>query len=175
MPRKIVNKQIREHLNAKAKRTLEKGLQWPYNGMVSDITSGIQGCCNYLVALGLICYSEMCGRQWFFDVDPKAENHECLLQFLKYMGAGSALQKIVNYKGESVHFSDAIRNGLVHEYFLKSRKGSVSMISPCADAMETGFHIPSEDEVHIVAVPYFNLFCRALQKAQSEGILRWKR
>jgi hypothetical protein len=175
VPRKIVDMQTREKLDAKAKRAIERHLEWPYNGMVSDITSGIQGCCNYLVALGLICYSEMCGRQWFFNGDPKAENHECLIQFLKYMGAGRALQKIVNFEGKRINFSDAIRNGLVHEYFLKSRKGSVSMTSSHAEAKETGFYIPVEDEVHIVVVPYFNLFCCALQKAQNEGILRWKR
>jgi hypothetical protein len=175
MPRKIADNQIRKQLNAKAKRVFEKRLPWPYNGMVSDITSGIQSCCNYLVALGLISYSEMCGRQLFFNGDPQAKNHECLLKFLKYMGSDSALQKLVSYQGEKIHFSDAIRNGLVHEYFMKPAKGSVVMITSAIDALETGFHIPSESEVHLVAVPYFNLFCGAIEKAKTEGILFWKR
>ena len=152
MPRKIVNKEIREQLNARAKRVFEKHLPWPYNGMVSDITSGIQSCCNYLVALGLISYSEMCGRQFFFEGDPNAKNHTCLIKFLEYMGSGSALQKLVSCKGERIHFSDAIRNGLIHEYFMKPEKGSVVMIASEADAFETGFYIPSESEVHLVAV-----------------------
>lgn len=175
MPRKIVNKAIREQLNAKAKRVFEKHLTWPYNGMVSDITSGIQSCCNYLVALGLISYSEICGRQFFFKGDPIAENYTCLIKFLKYMGSGNALQKLVNYKGKRIHFSDAIRNGLVHEYFMKPEKGGVVMIASEVDAIETGFYIPSESEVYLVAVPYFNLFCSAIEKAKTEGILLWHR
>lgn len=175
MPRKIAADQIRKQLNAPKKRAFEKRLPWPYNGMVSDITTGIQGCCNYLIALGLICYSEMCGRQWFFNGDPQTKNYECLLQFLEYMGSNSALKKIVCYQGKKLHFSDAIRNGLVHEYFMKPAEGSVVMIASAPDALETGFHIPSESEVHLVAVSYFNLFCAAIENAKNEGILIWKR
>lgn len=175
MPRKIIEEEARRQLNARAKRALEKRLPWPYSGMVSDLTSAIQGCCNYLAALGLVCYSEICGRQWFFAGDTDEANYKCLLCFLRYMGAGTALQKIVNYKGEKVHFSNAVRNGLVHEYFLKPRTGSVAMTSQIPEVLRTGFYIPSPDEVHIVVVPYFNLFCAALERAQRKGLLQWSR
>ena len=175
MPRKIIGEDARRQLNARAKRALERRLPWPYNGMVSDLTSAIQGCCNYLAALGLICYSEICGRQWFFAGNAQTNGYECLLYFLKDMGAGSVLQKIVSYKGETVHFSDAVRNGLVHEYFLKSRIGSVAMTCQITEALRTGFHIPSQDEVHIFVIPYFNLFCDALERRnQRKGLLQWR-
>ena len=164
-----LGKKYKEQLDYKAKRKLHRRFPWPYNGMINDLYRSIVSKSNYLAAMGLICYSEICGRQFFHNSDTKAKNYECLLDFIKYMGGCKAIKRLVNFEGKEIDFSDAIRNGLVHEYFLKTPKGGIAMFSEEPDAIETGFLIKNKQEVYLVVAPYYNLFCSALIKAQKEG------
>lgn len=172
-----LNKKYRDQLDYKSKRKLHLRFPWPYNGMIADVYHAIIDRSNYLAAMGLICYSEICGRQFFHDGDSKHDNYECLLDFIKYMGGGAALTRLINYEGNEIHFTDAIRNGLVHEYFLKTAKGGIAMFSDKAESIETGFYIKDKSEVYLAVVPYYNLFCNALIKAQKEKLIpdTWKR
>jgi hypothetical protein len=43
--------------------TIAPDLPWPYNGIVRDLTVAVENGCNYLAALGLVCWSEFLGRQ----------------------------------------------------------------------------------------------------------------
>ena len=43
--------------------TVARDLPWPYNGIVHDLTIAVENGCNYLATLGLICWSELIGRQ----------------------------------------------------------------------------------------------------------------
>ncbi|MBT4526505.1 MAG: hypothetical protein HOC24_08140 [Deltaproteobacteria bacterium] len=124
-----------------------------------------------------ICYSEICGRQLFHNGDSRSNNFECLLDFIKYMGGKNSLTKLINYEEKEIHFTDAIRNGLVHEYFLKTSKGGVALVSQRLESIETGFYIKDNVEVYLIVVPYYNLFCNALIKAQKERKIsdNWKR
>ncbi len=141
VPRRLNDRRVLLQLDARAKRVLARRLPWPYGGMVSDISSAIQTCSNYLAALGLACYTETCGRELLFQGSRSKKDWECFNEFVRYMGAGPALQRRVLYKGKTLFLKDAVRNGLAHEYFLKADSGTVAMISSSHEALQTGFVI----------------------------------
>jgi len=47
----------------------------------------------------------------------------------------------------------------------------VAMISPDPEAQRLGFLIREPNMVALVAVPFFHLFCRGLERALDEGRL----
>jgi hypothetical protein len=163
---------IRKQINSRSIRPFARSLPWPYNGMVNDILGSIQTGGNYLAALGLASYTEVCGRQIFYSGKP-GEDWKCYNDFLKYMGAGEVLNKKILFKNKKVYFKDAVRNGLVHHYFMKIGSGAVAMNSSKRDAIRTGFLANEPNEIIMVVIPYFNLFCSALKKAKLEGKLKW--
>jgi hypothetical protein len=93
---------------------------WPlsYDGMYNDLTrSIILAKANYLVALGLFCYTEIVGRDLLrfrkHTMDGRYDNKECFDTFLReYMGYGQLLDAYP-------HLYDIFRNGLCHGYFIK--------------------------------------------------------
>lgn len=164
---------IRKQLNAKSIRPFARSLPWPYSGMVNDLTSAIQTGSNYLVALGLASYTEVCGRQIVFGGDTKKSYDRCFNAFLEYMGIGEVLDWEIIFKGNRKKIKETVRNGLVHEYFLKVHKGTVAMISNDREANRLGFLLRSPNKLVMVVVPYFKLFCEALRKAKREDKLAW--
>lgn len=165
--------EVRRELNSRSIRALAHELPWPYNGMVNDILGAIQTCGNYLAALGLASYTEVCGRQMFFIGDNKKKDWECFNRFFEYMGAGEILIKKLQFEGKDILFKDAVRNGLVHRYFMKVGSGAVAMNSSNAEAKRTGFLIKEPNDIVLVVIPYFALFCAALKKANEQGLLKW--
>lgn len=130
----------------------------------------------YLAAAGLVCYTEVCGRQMFFNGNPNVDGYKCFAGFLEYMGADRVLGQVVTYRGKPHKFRDAVRNGLLHEYFMKANRGGVAMTSGNPMAKETGFIIKSDGTVWFAVTPYFNLFAGALDRAQKAGELpQWQR
>lgn len=166
--------EIRRKLNSRSIRTFARTLPWPYNGMVNDVLGSIQTGGNYLAALGLASYTEVCGRQVFFYGDNNKKDWECYNKFVEYMGAGETLNKRLKFEGKDIFFKDAVRNGLVHRYFMKVGSGAVAMYSSKAEAKRTGFLVKEPAEVVMVVIPYFALFCAALKKTREQGLLRWK-
>lgn len=166
---RVTTEQVLKRLDAAAKVELVNNLPWPYNGMVADITSAIETGCNYLAALGLSCYTEFCGRELLFGGDEKKKDWECFNEFVRYMGAGDLLDMQITFQGQPIYFKDAVRNGLVHRYFMKVEQGVVAMISDDAEANRLGFLVKEPAKVAMVVVPFFDLFCRGLKRAKSEG------
>ena len=166
---RVANEEVLKSLEPAAKVQLAKDLTWPYNGMVADITSAIETNCNYLAALGLSCYTEFCGRKLLFGGDEKKKDWECFNEFIRYMGAGDLLNKQITFQGKQLFFKDAVRNGLVHHYFMKVEQGVVAMITEDSEANRLGFLVKEPAKVAMVVVPFFDLFCHGLKRAQSEG------
>lgn len=166
--------EVRRHLNARVVRPFARSLPWPYNGMVNDLTSAIQSGSNFLAALGLAAYTEVCGWQIVFGANSRKSYDACFNGFLEYMGLQEVLDWKIVYQGHPKKFKDAVRNGLVHEYFLKAHRGAVAMITTNKDANRLGFIRKDSDQLIMVVVPYFKLFCAALRKAKTEVKLTWK-
>ena len=103
---------VLRRLDVPAKVKLGRVLPWPYNGMVADIARAIETGCNYLAAVGLRCYTEVCGRELLFGGDPSQKDWECFNEFVRYMGVGDLLEKEITFEGRRIHFKDAVRNGL---------------------------------------------------------------
>lgn len=164
---------IRKHLNSRSVRAFARTLPWPYNGMVNDVLGTIQTGGNYLAALGLASYTEICGRQIFFSGNNQEKDWKCYNKFLDYMGAGELPNKKLKFNGSDIYFKDAVRNGFVHRHFMKVGSSAVAMVSSSAEAKRTGFLVKEPDEVVMVVIPYFRLFCDALKKAKLAGILTW--
>jgi len=164
---------IKRQLNARAVRPFARSLPWPYSGMINDLISAIQTGSNFLAALGLTAYTEVCGRQIIHNGDENKNYEICYNSFLEYMGLQEVLKWKITYKGKRKSIKNAIRNGLVHEYFLKVDSGAVAMISTISEANRLGFLQKKDSELIMVVVPYFRLFCEALRKAKKENRLKW--
>ncbi len=98
----------------------EEYLNWPapYSWMLHDLSQSIKNAeANYLVGLGLFCYSEIIGREILKKRLPnqkKFKNPECFNVFLKeYMG----YVELINNFGPKIY--DWFRHGLCHEYLIK--------------------------------------------------------
>jgi len=169
---RVADAEVLKRLDTATKIQLAKDLPWPYNGMVSDITSAIETGCNYLAALGLSCYAEFCGRKLLFRGDDMKKDWECFNEFIRYIGAGDLLSKQITFQGRQVFFKDAVRNGLVHHYFMKVEQGTVAMITNDSEANRLGFFIKEPTGVAMVVVPFFDLFCHGLKRAKGEGLIQ---
>lgn len=86
------------------------------------------------------------------------------------MGAGEILTTKLQFEGKEILFKDAVRNGLVHRYFMKVASGAVAMHSSNPEAVKRGFLVKEPNEIVMVVIPYFSLFCGALKKARDGGI-----
>ncbi len=167
-------KEIRKELNARALQPFVNRLPWPYNGMVNDLCGCIQTGGNYLAALGLVCYIEACGRQIFFNNEMDSKwNAPSFEKFLnEYMGLGFLLKYKFPFEGRNITFRNAVRNGLVHRYFLKADSSGVCMITNDPIANKCGFFISRPGHLTMAVVPLFKFFCAGLQKAKKEGVLK---
>ncbi len=104
MPRDNHLSKIRPHLNSASITRLAQKLPWPYNGMVNDILGAIRTQGNYLAALGLMAYTEICGRQILFNGDNTEKDWSCFNKFLIYMGIGELLNKQIVFEGKEIQF-----------------------------------------------------------------------
>lgn len=164
-------REVLRRLDSERWRRFADTLPWPYNGMVTDIIGAIEQQCNYLAALGLAAYIETCGRQIFYDGDATVKGRDCFNAFLEYMQLGELRGlELTSSDGKTVYFNEAVRNGLVHEYFMKPYRSGVYMIADDAEANRLGFHVDG-DHIVMVVVPLFHRFCEALKRAQTEGKL----
>lgn len=167
-------KKIRKELNARAIRPFANSLPWPYNGMVNDLTGCIQTGGNYLAALGLVCYIEACGRRIFYhnkmDFSLNAPSFEKFLD--RYMDLGFLLNYRFPFEGKNITFRNAVRNGLVHRYFLKADSSAVHMIIDNFRANRCGFFIDRPGHLAMAVIPLFKFFCSGLRKAKKEGVLK---
>lgn len=141
------------------KETEEYGI--PFGWMVRDVRAAIEYEANFLAALGLLCYTEICGRKALsFEGKPKRSNAECFEYFYReYMGCGPALDKYPQ-------LYEIVRNGLAHEYMVHGVElFSVEVGSSVPDVEAYGLYFkPEPKRVAIVLMPYFRQFVYGLRK-----------
>ena len=128
---------------------------WPFNGMVNDLYRGVQAEENYLVALGLLAYSEAIGGL-LIDLRVMGDGCKCFRAFTeKYVGYK------FNHWGQ---LHDDIRNGLAHQYFIKNRLGVV--LNDPGDRPSGISENAAGIEIYINT--YFQHFVRGLEKFLDE-------
>jgi len=94
-------------------------LPWPYNGIVRDLEVAVEHGCNYLAAVGLVCWSEFLGREIATARTKRLSNHACFRLFVtEYMGYD------LGDRPDRVY--DTFRNGLVHEFAIKGNRTAVA-------------------------------------------------
>lgn len=89
----------------------------PYKWMVNDLFRGVYAQQNYLVALGLFSYSEAIGRMILgtIGINKKGFGLNAFREFTeKYVG--------YKFKDDAEWYTlfERYRNGLVHQYYIKS-------------------------------------------------------
>jgi len=128
--------------------------KWPYNGMVNDLYRGIQAGENYLVALGLFCYSEALGWEY---TNKKSKDFNAYKIFT---------EKFVGYKFDNLEeiYKDS-RNGLAHRYFIKNRFGTINNDN---GNMSCGIVVNSESDITINIRTYFKHFVIGLESMLDE-------
>ncbi|HLG34211.1 MAG TPA: hypothetical protein VI757_04970 [Bacteroidia bacterium] len=135
---------------------------WPYNWMVNDLWRGVQAEQNYLVALGLFTYSEVLGRMILRTVGISGDGPKAFRKFTEeYVGYKFADDR------EWKNVFDIYRNGLAHEFFIKSMGGKVyneDGTAPCGITISGTFF---ELRIH----SYFIHFTKGLEKAIDEKVL----
>lgn len=132
-------------------------LPWPYNGMVHDIQVVVEWRANYLVALGLAAYSEVVGCE---IMKGKGREFQRFNKFVsEYMGYTWVLS---DTKGEVY---DWFRNGLAHEYFIKSNRSVVAMSLKKGDPPRPGLYVSPDGAVKAFIVKeYFRDFKAGMGK-----------
>lgn len=147
--------------------------------MVNDLTKSITGAnANYLVALGLFCYTEALGLQLLQfkarDVNRKFKSRECFHAFAgEYLNYQDVLEKHPNIYG-------MFRNGLCHEYFIKIVRGgqggvslyysddTENLISQGIDPTK-GIAISKDGRFRFFVIePYLNDFVVAVRRLSEE-------
>lgn len=124
---------------------------WPYCGMVDDLYRGVQANENFLVALGLIVYSEAIGREIFQTKKPKDGSLSFQKFTEEYIG-----YKLLDWK----RIYTRIRNGLAHFYGMNVKISEVNM-----DVGNLNCGIEDKgDRITLHVKSYFNHFVRGLEK-----------
>ena len=94
-------------------------LPWPYNGIIRDLHKAVEHDCNYLAALGMVCWSEFIGRQIAKVRRKRLKNFACFELFVsEYM------RYDLGGQGQKVY--DTFRNGLAHEFAIKGNETAVA-------------------------------------------------
>ncbi|MEI7777298.1 MAG: hypothetical protein WCI52_01710 [bacterium] len=156
-------------------------IKWPESHafMVNDLTKSIKCAeANYLVALGLFCYTEILGRQLlrFRKKDRTASfnNKDCFESFAKeYLGYSEILKA-------HPKLYDIYRHGLCHEFYIKANPGGQSVValyfgnedeklkSQGIDITK-GIAIDKSDRFRVFIIePYLRDFVAGVRKLSSE-------
>lgn len=110
-------------------------LMWPYSGIVADLRAAVVGKANFLVALGLLVYTEVMGRWILQERGNSGPSHPdsfyCFYE--KYMGKKGARRRKV-YE----HF----RHGLAHGYTFNAADLSRVRMRPDPDWLPPDSRVP---------------------------------
>jgi hypothetical protein len=94
-------------------------LPWPYNGIVNDLRKAVDHGCNYLAALGMVCWSEFIGREIARSRGKRLMNFARFELFVSdYMH--------YDLGGQAHKVYDTFRNGLAHEFAIKGKETAVA-------------------------------------------------
>lgn len=125
--------------------------KWPYNGMVDDLYRGIQANENFLVALGILVYSEAIGRE-ILNTRKKKDGRDSFRKFT---------EEYIGYKFPDWNrIYNRIRSGMIHIYGM-----NVKYTEVCMDAgnLDCGIN-DKEEKITLYVRSYFNHFVKGLEK-----------
>jgi len=156
--------------------------KWPkrYNWMIRDLRRAKKANANYLVSLGLLCYTEIVGRDILKYRNPnikpsKLKGKKCFDLFLgEYMGYTDILKKY----GEKLY--SWYRHGLCHEYSIKGEKtgvyayyeqNSLKAIEELGVDTTRGIAIPRDNKKirFLVVGPYLKDLTKGIEKFLKES------
>ncbi len=167
MNKKEFQLELSQSIEIKWVNQLIKKLPWPYSGMINDLWQSIRARSNYLALLGLACYIEVCGRNICFNGNYKVNGEKCFLKFLEKMGVQKELlEKKLIFLGRSTSLYNFLRNGLAHNYFMKTDQSEVAMFG----RQDRAIICESENAVTVAVVPLFKLFCNILKKEIGRSV-----
>jgi len=145
--------------------TVAQDLPWPFNGVVRDLTIAIENGCNYLAALGLVCWSEFIGREIARARGTRLRNFACfelfVSQYMRY-----------DLGGEGHKVYDTFRNGLAHEFAIKGKETAVATRIYTLNPRQRvpGLAFDREGQRHVFFVEeYFRDFETGLRKWLAES------
>jgi hypothetical protein len=99
--------------------TTARELPWPYNGIINDLHQAVDHGCNYLAALGMVCWSEFIGREIAEARGQRRKSFACFELFVsEYMR--------YDLGGQAHKVYDTFRNGLAHEFAIKGQETAVA-------------------------------------------------
>jgi len=136
----------------------------PYNWMLSDLEKSIKlAKANYLVALGLFCYSEIIGRRILKFKNKKDKNSDSFNTFVRdYMG----YKKLINKYGNKIY--DWFRNGLCHEYYIKGQVSGVYVVYNKKTSKQGIIISKDKTKKFLVIKPYLRDFKSGIVKFLKE-------
>lgn len=125
----------------------------PFNWMINDLYRGVQTCSNYLVAMGLMNYSEVIG--WIIlNESKRANGWKCFEEFTK---------KYIGYTEFTREYWEDIRHGLAHNYYIKDRVGTITQ-----DPKKEHKGVELSDTISIYVNVYFEDFVKGEEKYMDE-------
>ncbi len=98
----------------------------PYRWMVEDLQKSLDAGANYLVGLGLFCYTEVLGKKILTFRNPGEDfwkNKYNKQAFNLFLGEYMGYQNIIDSSGDKIY--DLFRHGLAHQYFIKGTHSGV--------------------------------------------------
>jgi len=115
----------------------------PYRWMAEDLYKALDAGSNYLVALGLFCYTEYIGKSILTFKSPTKDffkNKFNKPAFNLFLGEYMGYQDIINNSGDKIY--DWFRHGLAHQYYIKGQHSGVFL----------HFDPPSEKELRRLGI-----------------------
>jgi len=137
----------------------------PYSFMIDDLERSIKlAKANYLVALGLFCYSEIIGRYILRFKKRKANNSDSFNTFVRdYMG----YKKLINKYGDKIY--DWFRHGLCHEYYIKGEITGVYVVYDKKTSKQGIAISKDKTKRFLVIKPYLRDFKKGIIKFLKES------
>jgi hypothetical protein len=137
----------------------------PYGWMINDLEKSIKlAKANYLVALGLFCYSEIVGRHILRFKKKKAGNYNSFNIFVnEYMG----YKRLMKRYGDKIY--DWFRHGLCHEYYIKGAMTGVYVVYDKKTTKQAIAISKDGTKRFLVIKPYLRDFKKGIKKFLSES------
>ncbi|MFZ5391334.1 MAG: hypothetical protein ACOZAJ_03615 [Patescibacteria group bacterium] len=160
----------------------------PYRWIVNDLRIGIDAKANYLVALGLFCYTEFMGREVLRFSQPNNKkinsNKYNKISFNLFLSDYMGYKSLVKTYGNKLY--DWFRNGVSHEYHIKAshsgvfksfKTGSEQDFKKLGIDISQGLIVKQKDKLpknnleigFLIMEPYLKDFTKGIQKFLEEN------
>ena len=157
---------------------ISKWPEKPYRWMAEDLHKSLNAKANYLVGLGLFCYTEVLGKKILEFREPEKNfwnNRYNRPAFNLFLGEYMGYQDIIDNSQDKVY--DWFLNGLKHQYFIKGSNSGVYLYfdSPSEKKLRErgidtnkGLIILDGNNI-LLAQIYFNHFLTGIQEFLQES------